>query len=561
MATPLLPPRVVDPIGLELPAASSLAQALRADLVPDERRPDAARARRILVVDDDASTRALLGALVRQHGAEPVAADSARAARRFVEADGASAYDAVLTDQQMPEESGLELMAWIHRTDPTLAVVVVTASPERETVAASLRGGAAGLIDKPIVPAQVWRALDAAVDRTRHDRAHQNTTRVMREVGRLQRLVLRSGARVDPRLTVRSYPCHQAGGDFITSVPLDTGGLLLVVADVAGHDVASAYTAAYFQGLMRGMQESGRPIVDVMRRFNRVLLEEWSAASRGPGALEVTTSVAVCAIALDVSGEFAQVTNAGAPAPCHVNSRGEIRLLERGRSHPLGWFEESLPESTDHELSSGSALLAWTDGLEDLADRLGVPAGAVATALLVEGDAAQAVLAGGLRDDVLLAHLALGQPGSRSWGEPPLTRRWLPILAERHAGSTYEAVDLAQAGWEAAIRCVAPGIAAARLADILTAVREGMINALKHGCEGAADREADLQMSLLAADRVIRVRIEDPGPGHDFDVGRHAEEAGDDLVDLHRGLELIHLLSTTVRVERQGARLRLDFRY
>lgn len=560
MATPLLSQRVDDPLGLEA-ASASLAQALRVDREMDARRPDAARARRVLVVDDDAASCALLSAIVRQHGAEPVSAESAAVARRFVEADGAEAYDAVLTDHQMPAESGNELMAWVHETDPTLSVVVVTASQERETVAASLRGGAAGLIDKPLVPAEVWRALDVAVERTRHERAHRTATTLMREVGRLQRLVLRSGAHVDPRLTVRSYPCHDAGGDFITNVPLETGGLLLVVADVAGHDLAAAYTAAYFQGLLRGMQAAGRPVVDVMRRFNRVLLEEWGGGTNRPGVLDVTPSVSVCALALDVSGEFVQVTNAGAPAPCYVDARGEIHRLDRGRSHPLGWFEESLPESADHELSSGSALLAWTDGLEDLADGFGVPAEAVATALLVEGEAAHAVLARGLRDDVLLAHFALGPSGGRSWGAPPVARRWLPILAERHAGSTHASVDEAQAGWEAAIRCVAPAIAPARLSDIMVAVREGLINALRHGCGGAADLEADLQMSLLAADRVIRVRIEDPGPGHDFDLARHGAEAGDDLVDLHRGLEMIHLLSTTVRVERHGARLRLDFRF
>jgi Response regulator containing CheY-like receiver, AAA-type ATPase, and DNA-binding domains len=92
---------------------------------------------RILIVDDEASIRALLGQHLQQEGHEVTLAADGSAG---LEALGKAEFDLVLTDVRMPGMSGLELLAEIVRTHPGVGVLMLTAcedSPWPSTPCAS----------------------------------------------------------------------------------------------------------------------------------------------------------------------------------------------------------------------------------------------------------------------------------------------------------------------------------------------------------------------------------------------------------------------------------------
>jgi CheY-like chemotaxis protein len=89
---------------------------------------------RVLVAEDDAEVRALIGAVVRQsaHKVE-FAADGQEA----IECLSSSDFDIVLLDLMMPKASGFEVLAWMHRAKPGMAkrsVIVLTAMSEKDLV-------------------------------------------------------------------------------------------------------------------------------------------------------------------------------------------------------------------------------------------------------------------------------------------------------------------------------------------------------------------------------------------------------------------------------------------
>jgi anti-sigma regulatory factor (Ser/Thr protein kinase) len=141
------------------------------------------------------------------------------------------------------------------------------------------------------------------------------------------------------------------------------------------------------------------------------------------------------------------------------------------------------------------------------------------------------------------------------------SERWLPVIADRFAGADHVRIDGLQARWERHLLMAIPEMSEARRIDVLLAAREAALNAMRHGCVASAAREATLQVCIRARSRLLRVTVEDPGPGHDFDLDRHEASAGDGMVDQHRGIALIHRLASAVTVGRNGARLLLDFRY
>ena len=89
---------------------------------------------RVLVAEDDAEVRALIGAVLRQskHQIE-FAADGREAIDRLSAAD----YDVILLDLMMPKASGFEVLAWMHRAKPGVgkrSVIVLTAMSEADLV-------------------------------------------------------------------------------------------------------------------------------------------------------------------------------------------------------------------------------------------------------------------------------------------------------------------------------------------------------------------------------------------------------------------------------------------
>src|SRR5262249_54747424 len=98
------------------------------------------------VVDDSPVDRRLAGGLLEQQCACAVlyAADGKEALRQLAE----SAPDLVLTDLQMPEMDGLELVAAVKDDYPFVPVILMTAQGSEDIAAQALRQGAASYVPK-----------------------------------------------------------------------------------------------------------------------------------------------------------------------------------------------------------------------------------------------------------------------------------------------------------------------------------------------------------------------------------------------------------------------------
>ena len=102
---------------------------------------------RILVVDDEPAQRELVGGFLRKHGFDVVeAGGGSEAVARFKQ----EAFDLVLTDQRMPDLSGLEVLEAVRSTSPETAVVIMTAYGTIGTAVSAVKAGAADYLTKPL---------------------------------------------------------------------------------------------------------------------------------------------------------------------------------------------------------------------------------------------------------------------------------------------------------------------------------------------------------------------------------------------------------------------------
>ena len=91
---------------------------------------------RVLVVDDSAIDRRLAGSFLRRAGMEPTHAHNGVQALESIER---SVPDIVVTDLQMPEMDGLELVEAIRRIYPSLPVILMTAHGSEEIAVQALQ--------------------------------------------------------------------------------------------------------------------------------------------------------------------------------------------------------------------------------------------------------------------------------------------------------------------------------------------------------------------------------------------------------------------------------------
>jgi len=102
---------------------------------------------KILVVDDEQIIRESISYILKKDGYTVGEADNGRVAYEKLAAES---YDLVITDLEMPEMKGIELLDRITKMSPETSVIIITAYGSLETAITSLRSGASDYILKPI---------------------------------------------------------------------------------------------------------------------------------------------------------------------------------------------------------------------------------------------------------------------------------------------------------------------------------------------------------------------------------------------------------------------------
>lgn len=110
-------------------------------------RPEADRAVRVLIVDDESAVAKVMTRYLTKAGNNVITASSGTEALRLIESGG---FDAVVSDIRMAGMDGIALLRAIRSRDLDLPVVFMTGSPEMETAVAAIEHGAFRYLLKPV---------------------------------------------------------------------------------------------------------------------------------------------------------------------------------------------------------------------------------------------------------------------------------------------------------------------------------------------------------------------------------------------------------------------------
>src|SRR5271166_1901631 len=101
----------------------------------------------VLIVDDEPDLCELLTITLQRMNLSPRSASGVGEAQRLLKTEH---FDLCLTDMQLPDGNGLELVEWMQQHTPSVPVAVITAHGNMETAVRALKLGAYDFVSKPL---------------------------------------------------------------------------------------------------------------------------------------------------------------------------------------------------------------------------------------------------------------------------------------------------------------------------------------------------------------------------------------------------------------------------
>lgn len=117
---------------------------------------------RILVVDDEESIREFFEIMLKREGYEVFSQSNGKEGFEFFKKNP---VDLIISDIQMPEMSGMELLTKIKETDPETPMIMITAFGSTETAVEALKIGAYDYIQKPFKLDEVKIVIKQALEK------------------------------------------------------------------------------------------------------------------------------------------------------------------------------------------------------------------------------------------------------------------------------------------------------------------------------------------------------------------------------------------------------------
>ena len=162
---------------------------------------------RILVVDDEPTQLELVRGFLRKQGFEVAEAASGRAAvARFKQ----EPFDLVLTDQRMPDLSGLDVLEAVRAASPDTAVVIMTAYGTIETAVSAVKAGAADYLAKPLNLDELLHRIHQIQDRRRLLTENRELRAALAERHRVEGIIGESGPMQEVLSVVRRVASSDA---------------------------------------------------------------------------------------------------------------------------------------------------------------------------------------------------------------------------------------------------------------------------------------------------------------------------------------------------------------
>lgn len=355
-------------------APTALEEIMTAPIesISAEPKTAAEPATRILVVEDDPSTRMILERRLKKNGYQvEVAADG----QEGLEKTQSWRPQVILSDWMMPRLDGHALCSRL-KADPSFQSVyfiLLTAKDCKEDMVHGLDAGADDYLVKPCDPQEMMARIRAA-ERIVHlqqtleennrqlERAMRRINDELRVTSQIQRAMLPEELLQVPGYEFAAYyrPSTECSGDYYDVLDLGAGRFGMIIADVSGHGTPAMVAMALARSLVHQLAFEYDQPAEMLMRINKLLYHHL------PTSQFMTAFYAVC----EVETGRVVYASAGHNPPLVISSgKQAAAYLPHCEGFPLKLVT---PDAVyvNHEISLDPAdtLLLYTDGIPEAAN-------------------------------------------------------------------------------------------------------------------------------------------------------------------------------------------------
>jgi sigma-B regulation protein RsbU (phosphoserine phosphatase) len=368
---------------------------------------------RILLVDDDDSTRRLLDAMLTKMGHAVVHANDGQEAWKILQHDQ---INFVLSDWVMPRMDGVELCRRLRASNRThyTYVVLFTGKDQDDDVVVAMEAGADDFLTKPVQAKELKVRIESGRRVLSLEQSLNTKNRELELVNEAlkvsqQRILLdlQAAAAIQRDLLPQApldcfpvdlawafMPADELAGDMFNFYPLDDDHMGFYLADVSGHGVPAAMMSVH---LSKTLSAEPRPdslvrlseqekasdnamgrnfLLGALNRRGKVLNRRSSPAYREPkdvaarlnsqfqtGDHSMLYFTMIYGVLNTRTGQ-GTLCQAGHPYPLICRRDGSVQRLGEG-GLPIGLMLDASFEQVEFQLDRGDRLLIYSDGITE----------------------------------------------------------------------------------------------------------------------------------------------------------------------------------------------------
>jgi sigma-B regulation protein RsbU (phosphoserine phosphatase) len=311
----------------------------------------------ILIVEDDLTTNRMLEAILQRAGFRTACAFDAGSA--LVQVRGQNP-DLILLDVTLPDGNGFDICRQIQTMQGSGQTPVLFISSHDQT-ASKVQGFEAGGVDyipKPLAGEEVIARVSThlRLKQAYEDLAELHAERIKRLAVAQEMLMPLPHDLPEARFQITLQQVLKAGGDFYDVISVGPGIFDYVVADTAGHDLASSFWTAALKTLLAQYAAAANSPMEILRSINNTLRR----------VLPEGVFFTVCYARVNRKMNRLWIASAGHPPAILFPSNGSEPIIFAQQADVLGAFEDAVFDAVEHKVRPGDRFFLYSDGLIEL---------------------------------------------------------------------------------------------------------------------------------------------------------------------------------------------------
>ena len=324
----------------------------------------------LLVVDDDSFVSEMLAEILEGVGYKVETAEHGREAlHKLVEFPEICL---VISDMNMPEMNGLELIEAIRSKGSDVPIIILTGNSEISVAISALNKGANDYLMKDeniheTVGISVAKALEKQQLKLDNIQLMENLARKNKAMEKEQVLASKVQANILPiKLQLAGFetgiyyrPSNQIGGDFFDALKTEKR-IHFLIGDISGHSTSSALVMAVCNGMFRSLGQTMESPLEIVTAANRMLCQM---------LMDSGMFLTLAYMTLDLEKNVLSVVSAG-HNPVYLLRGSDIETVE-STGPVLGWDPDDEWEVLAFPFNPGTTLFLYTDGLVEVKNSAG----------------------------------------------------------------------------------------------------------------------------------------------------------------------------------------------